>query len=81
MVLLLLLWNEQCIKIVLNSYIFNGSYFDVVIELVVCNSCFYDGCFICCGNNNCMLICLIGVMYNVIIYVEKVEFVGVVICL
>lgn len=74
MLLLLLLFNEQIIKSVFNGYDLK---FYVVIELVVCNSCLYDGWFICCGNNNCMLICLIGVMYNGIVYVEKVEQVGV----
>lgn len=74
MVLLLFLFNECMIKDVFNVYDVS---FYVVIELVVCNSCLYDGCLICCGNNNCMLICLIGVMYNGIVYVEKVEQVGV----
>lgn len=55
----------------------------LVLEFIVfddsigCNSCNYDGCLVCCGNNNCMLLCFIDVQYYGGLVVQQVEDSGV----
>lgn len=66
--------GEQCFIDVVREL----GYYNILM-VQVCNSgMFYDECLVCCVNNNCVLVCLVGVKYDVVIVLVCFEFKGVI---